>query len=186
MPATTPEINLLKGSGINAKPLGKFLRWTLTYGRYIIIGTQIIVLLAFFSRFKLDQDLSDLHSRVEEKVSIVTALNSVETNTRNLQAKIDILSKLESDRSLYVDILKTLASETPEDVAINQLIFNQNKLSFNGRAITNAGFSNFLTFIRNSQFFNRITLEEINSNTQTNMITFKLSMQIQPLTAPKK
>ena len=87
MPAPKLDINLLAQTNINAKPLGKFLKWSLTYGRYIIIGTQIIVLLAFLSRFKLDQDLSDLHTKIDEKVNILEALAPIENNTRLLQDK---------------------------------------------------------------------------------------------------
>jgi len=183
MPASEYEINLLANAGVDSKPLGKFLRWALSYGRYIIIGTQIIVLLAFFSRFKLDQDLSDLHEKVNNKTSIVTALSSVESNTRNLQNRLDILGKLESARSLYLQVIKTLAQETPSDVSLTQLIFNQNSLSMTGSATTNRGFGDFLTFIRRSGYFSQITLEEISRNSVTNTLNFKLSMQVQPIKA---
>ena len=68
MPAFELDIDLLKQKPIEERFLGRFLEWALSYGRYIIIGTQIIVLLAFFSRFKLDQELSDLHERIDEKI----------------------------------------------------------------------------------------------------------------------
>ena len=62
---TPLSINLMPGRETSFGE--KFLNWSLTFGRYIIIGTEIIVLVAFFSRFKLDRDFIDLHDQVKEK-----------------------------------------------------------------------------------------------------------------------
>jgi hypothetical protein len=61
------EINLLPKEEFEKKPLGKFLVWALSIGRYIVIFTELIVILAFLSRFKLDRDLADLNQSVREK-----------------------------------------------------------------------------------------------------------------------
>lgn len=178
MPASKIDINLLAQADINARPLGKLLRWSLTYGRYIIIGTQIIVLLAFFSRFKLDQELSDLHTRIDEKVNIIETLSSIETNTRKLQNKIQILANLESSRSIYLQIISDLARVTTNEIVINQLIFNQNQLLINGKSGTNTGFSNLLSYLRKNERFSQITLEEVSRN-KDDSLSFKISLQLQ-------
>lgn len=178
MPALELDINLFKESGIVTRPLGKFLRWSLTYGRYIIIGTQIIVLLAFFSRFRFDQELSDLHTRIDEKTNIVEALSPIETATRAIQNRLEIIEKLESSRSLYFLVLTTLSQETPKDIYVEKISFNQNQLSISGKSRTNKAFDNFLTFIRKNGSFSQISLEEINVGSD-NLISFKLSMQVQ-------
>lgn len=178
MPAAKIDINLLAQADINTRPLSKFLRWSLTYGRYIIIGTQIIVLLAFFSRFKLDQELSDLHTKIDEKVNIIETLSPIEQNTRKLQNKIQILANLESSRSLYLQIIKDLAKETANEIVIGQLIFNQNQLLINGKSGTNVAFSNLLSFLRKNDSFSQITLEEVSRN-KDDSLSFKISLQIQ-------
>ena len=61
------KINLLSKKDLEEKALGRFLKWSLSFGRYIIVGTEIIVLIAFFSRFKLDRQLTDLHEAINQK-----------------------------------------------------------------------------------------------------------------------
>jgi hypothetical protein len=65
------EINLLPREEFEKKPIGKFLTWALSIGRYIIIFTELIVILAFLSRFKLDRDLSDLNQSIREKQAVI-------------------------------------------------------------------------------------------------------------------
>lgn len=178
MPASKLDINLLSRTGIAGKPLGKFLRWSLTYGRYIIITTQIVVLLAFFSRFKLDQDLSDLHSKIEEKTNIVEALSPVEENTRKIQTKLEIIKTFETSRTIYSDILKTLADQTPSDVSIKKINFDKNKLTFSATAVNNSAFANFLNLIRRNSYFTQITLDKVLKSVNSESIDFFLSMEI--------
>lgn len=162
MPASKKlDINLLKEGGIGSRPLGKFLKWSLSYGRYIIIGTQIVVLLAFFSRFILDQQLSDLHTRINEKTNILEALKPVEINTRVLQNKITLIKQLEDTRSLYALVSNTLSEKTPDNVIISQLILNQNAMLINGNAQNNAGLSQFLEVLLTDPLFTQIVIEDI-------------------------
>lgn len=179
MPASKVDINLLSGTGIAGKPLGKFLRWSLTYGRYIIITTQIVVLLAFFSRFKLDQDLSDLHSKIEEKTNIIQALAPVEENTRNIQTKLEIIKTLETSRTIYSDVLKTLADQTPADVAITKIKIDKNDLTFSATAVNNSAFANFLNLVRRNSYFNQITLDQVSKSVNGESIDFILSLEIE-------
>ncbi len=179
MSASKLDINLLAQAGFARQPLGKFLSWSLSYGRYIIITTQIIVLLAFFSRFKLDQDLSDLHSKMEEKVHIIEALAPIENNTRSIQRKLEIIKQLETSRGLYFTTLQTLATQTSNDIAIKQIAITQNKLTLSGNAINIVSFNNFLTFIRKNKLFSQISLDQVSKNTDNQTLTFNLSMEIQ-------
>lgn len=179
MPASKKlDINLLKEGGIGSRPLGKFLKWSLTYGRYIIIGTQIIVLLAFFSRFILDQELSDLHTRIDEKVNILEALKPIETNARILQNKLAIIKQLEDTRSTYTIVASALATNTPPNVSVAQLILNENIMLINGSAQNNIGLSEFLEVLLEESLFNKINIEDITQE-DDGSLSFKISLLIQ-------
>lgn len=177
MPATKIDINLLSQVEIQRKPLNKFLRWFLTYGRYIIISTHLIVLIAFFSRFKLDQELSDLHSKIDEKVNIIETLSPIEKNIRITQDKIQTIAQLEKNRTLYLDILDDLAKQTKENAIINRLSFSQNHLTINGKVLNNTALNSFLTYLRKNKHFSQINLEQITIG-QDDSFTFRISLQI--------
>ena len=68
MPAKPIEINLLGQEDLKHTPQGRILNWALTYGRDIMIGTEIVVLLAFISRFSLDRKLTDLKEEISQKI----------------------------------------------------------------------------------------------------------------------
>lgn len=178
MPATKLDINLLSDEDISYKPLGKILKWSLSYGRYIIIATQIIVLLAFFSRFKLDQTLSDLRANISEKIDILKVLSPIVENTTLLQNRLAILSSLETNRNIYTNIIKEVQNQTPQNVIIDQIIFSKDKLTISGKASDNGSFSTFLNFIRTSDSFSQINLDEVGRLTDDNSIFFKLNMQL--------
>ena len=73
MPAKQPTINLIGEEEMAHTPVGRIVAWAVTYGRYIMIGTEIIVLLAFISRFSLDRKLTDLNDEVSQKQAIIDA-----------------------------------------------------------------------------------------------------------------
>ena len=65
MPARKITINLLGERKVGETPVERLLLWITTYGRYIMIGTEIVVLLAFISRFSLDRKITDLREKTE-------------------------------------------------------------------------------------------------------------------------
>ena len=84
---------LHKKSGINLliKPeeelsiSSQFLNWALTYGRYIIIIIQIVVLSVFFTRFKIDRDRTDLKEAVAQKRALIESIGEMETEIKRVQ-----------------------------------------------------------------------------------------------------
>src|SRR3990167_1463025 len=87
-------INLLSQKDFDRTLVGKLLRWALTYGRYIIISTEIIVLFAFILRFSLDRQITDLNEEIEQKAAIVAANKGFESSFRNLQSRTQQINTL--------------------------------------------------------------------------------------------
>src|SRR5690349_13458879 len=107
MPANTVSINLLGDSDTEHTPLGRIVNWAVTYGRYIMIGTEIVVLLAFISRFSLDRKLTDLKEEVAQKQEIIEANLPFEQDVRDLQDK---LSKIKTLKTQPFNALAILTS----------------------------------------------------------------------------
>ena len=82
MPADSIRINLLGQQDLEHTPWGRIVSWATTYGRYIMITTEIMVLLAFISRFSLDRKNTDLTEEVTQKQAILEANTSFETSDR--------------------------------------------------------------------------------------------------------
>ena len=88
MPATI-SINLLGQEDLSHTPGGRMVQWAMTYGRYIMILTEIVVLGAFVSRFSLDRKLTDLKEEITQKQAIIEANSELEQNIRTLQNQLE-------------------------------------------------------------------------------------------------
>lgn len=108
------SINLLPGREVAIGE--KFLRWILTYGRYIIIGTEIIVLLAFLSRFKLDRDFNDLNDRIKERQKIIENFRSIEDSVNQLQSRLSQIKTIEAAQGSGLLALPHIAPLTPPEI----------------------------------------------------------------------
>lgn len=167
------NINLLSKKELEERALNKFLKWSLTFGRYIIVGTEIIVLLAFFSRFKLDRDLTDLHQQVSQKQAIVQYNLEFEKKIRNLQKQLEEIKLIEEKDKLSLTLLRFFEENIPQEVTLNELSFNDNKVSFSGTSLSTSSFIDFLARIRTSNQFSDVTLEDLNKE-RGDFLKFKL------------
>ena len=80
--------------------LGHLLKWALTVGRFIVVFTELIVILAFLSRFKFDRDLTDLNEAVSQKKAIVEAAADFEQDFLFLQKQLETIAGLKKNRPL--------------------------------------------------------------------------------------
>ena len=65
------SVNLLTQDDFSSSPIGKVFLWALSVGRYIVVITELIVILSFLSRFKLDRDLTDVNEAIEKQKAII-------------------------------------------------------------------------------------------------------------------
>ncbi len=173
------EINLLPGDNLAKKgQLGKILAWVLTYGRYIIIGTELIVLLAFFSRFKIDRDLTDLHDTIAQKETVVIASRSFENQVRFLQGKLSLIKGLLASRSAPKNLLSNLSSLMPQDVFLSNLVFEQKKLTLSATALSNESFNTLLKNLSTSALFTDVSLDAIGKAHEGPGVEFKISANL--------
>lgn len=132
MPAKT--INLIPQSDFDQTPIGKILRWALTYGRYIIISTEIIVLLAFISRFSLDRKITDLNDEIEQKSAIIKANQGFERQFRNLQKRTNEIGTVLSNQQDIVGILNHFAQITPPGITFKNFSLSNGSITINALA----------------------------------------------------
>lgn len=139
----------------------KFFSWMLTFGRFIIIGTEMIVLVAFVSRFKLDRDLIDLHDKVQQEESIVKSLISVENRSRSLQKRLFEIGSINQASKNSIAILQEIPALTPENVFLDGLTIYDKGLKIDAKTLSGGGLSDFVKRLRNSNHFSSISLDRI-------------------------
>lgn len=180
MPATKLlrlDINLIGSDDFSRTPVGRVITWATTYGRYIMILTEIVVLLAFISRFSLDRKLTDLNEEIAQKQAIIEANIGLEESIRSLQAKLTNIRTLIIAGSGPATTLKDLAQSLPPDVYLSTLEISQTSAKMTVNAGTTTGIATFLASLQANPRFTDIELGDI-SKDQIQGSQFDLSLKI--------
>jgi hypothetical protein len=161
------NLNLLYPQGVPQKIYIKFLKWLISYGRFIVVGVEIIVLACFGMRFKLDADLADLKEKINSQVPYLESLVVDEAVIKQTHLR---LATAQSTYNLSPSWLKTLneiSSLTPLDVKLTTLTIEKNPtlptLAFKISAQTPSHnmLSVFLVGLRESKAFKDVGLSNI-------------------------
>lgn len=139
----------------------KFFSWMLTFGRFIIIGVELVVLIAFLSRFKLDRDIIDLHEKIQHEEASVKSLSNVEKKSRDLEVRLFQISKLDRESKNTISILSQIPALVPDTVFLDGLTIDENNLKIDARALTGGGLSSFVKRLRDSPHFSDVILDNV-------------------------
>ena len=154
-------INLIGEEEMAHTPLGRIVAWAVTYGRYIMIGTEIIVLLAFISRFSLDRKLTDLNDEIFQKQAIIEANSAFESDFRTLQDTITKIQTLLAVPSTALTALNTVQALLPADVRLESLEITNQKVIANVAAATTNGFSQVVANLQAASVFSQVDIGDV-------------------------
>jgi len=140
--------------------LGKILKWALRGGRHIVIFTELIVILAFISRFKLDRDLTNLGEEVKQKQAIVQASWQFEKEFRLFNNRLQEIESLEEKRGAEL-VLEKIAGFLPQDVYLNDITISGKEVYINAISLSEGGIANFLEGLGSLHLFKDLVLSQV-------------------------
>ena len=176
MAAHVSSIELLPQEDWEKGTIGSLLKWSLTVGRYIVIVTELVVIFAFFFRFKLDRDLANLNEDIIQKQAQVQASAEFEKSFRFLQHRLKTIDDLKHKQLAANEILNSLAGLIPLDVKISNLKVDREKISFNATSLSEAGLATLINNLKNSSAFTNLSLSQINNDIESGTgIKFELT-----------
>lgn len=156
-----PNINLIIKHEREESFSGQLLSWAFTYGRYIIIITQIIVLSVFFLRFRLDRDHTDLKESVAQKQALIESVADLETEIKRVQQKLSSVRQITTNQDFLLKIIRFLQDNTPSDTIFSNLAITTEHIDFTATASSLRSFSYFLKRIQVENKFTEVTIEDI-------------------------
>lgn len=148
--------------------------WALTYGRYIVIITQIIVLSVFFARFKLDQEHTELKEFISQKQAIVASAQDLEKEFRRIQKLLSHISPITDNQDFALKMLSFFQNNMPSNITFSSLSISPEKISFIATAENLRSFSLLLSKLQQNNAFSEIALEDITRQAD-NRIEFRIS-----------
>jgi len=163
--AARRSINLLPKTEFEKSYWGKFLKWSLSSGRYIIILTEMVVILAFLSRFKLDRDLLDLSESISGKVNILEATYPVEQSFLVTQSRLNQAKEVLSFAPIPSDLLNHITDHVPAGMSIINLTaaYSSQTVTLSVNALSEQELGQFAALITQDKTWNSINIQSVST-----------------------
>lgn len=153
----SPKLNLLPADRFEYSKLGRFLKWALSAGRYVVVFTELIVIIAFISRFWFDRQLTDLREQRVQKSTIVTSFKDTQNKFEQTRTMLNLIKSTWDSEGKIADRLSEIQNLTPAEVKYQSILISSQSASLTGFAPDSKSFSSILTlfqFDQNSPFKN--------------------------------
>lgn len=180
MPAKKHVINLLPQQEFEASTWGRVLAWALSTFRIIVIATEMVVMVAFLSRFWLDARNSDLGESIKQKQALVSAQAPFEKTFRLTQKKLKIFAQLSNPDPSLANIIRTIASYFPEDVILTNFSFANNVIRLNGNTTSEISVQQLVANLKSNSSFSDVALTNLSQNSEdgSGILRFSLSISL--------
>jgi len=176
MPARIRNVNLLPPTEFEMSFGGRFLKWAVTTGRYIIILTELVVILAFLSRFKLDYELSVLTSKIEGKVSLLEANSPIEREFKSKQARLEAVKKILTKRISASETMDSIAVKTPPEVKLTEMTINGNEVEIDANSFSEKEMGEMIAALDGDKRWSSVEISSITQGTEK-VIKFRLNLK---------
>lgn len=161
MPAPRVGINLLPKTEFETSFWGRFLKWAISTGRYILILVELVVIIAFLSRFKLDKDLADLADSIRGKQAVLEAAYQAEQNFRVIQARLNAADTLLRSQTNARQLTNIVNSYVPPEMTLSQVIYQRHQVVISGETGLQSALAIFLSRMTNDPTWTSVDLTEV-------------------------
>jgi len=172
------SINLIPQDAFMESIVGKFLVWSLSIGRYIVILTEFVVIMSFLSRFKLDRDLTDVNEAIERQKNVILSYGSLETDFTKVQSRINFIKQKQTNNTI-IQTLTFLEQNIPVDVKLTQVSIQPLSWTIDGSALSAEGMKMTVDQIVQANPKSNVSLSQVKLNSQTRTADFNIKMEYQ-------
>lgn len=157
------RINLLPKDPFMSSPIGKVLQWALSVGRYIVIFTELIVIISFITRFSLDRQITDLNENIFQKKTVIESYGDLEDKVRITQQKTQQYVQL-ADQPNLSEVFPQVTAIIPQGVSLDELTVQPGSIDFTGTALSENSFNLLVNNLQLSPDFNTIVVQSITTS----------------------
>lgn len=161
---------------------GKVLQWALSVGRYIVIFTELVVILSFVTRFSLDRQVTDLNGSIEQKRRVIESYGSLEDDFRILQQKIEDYKQVEQVSNI-AEVFPDMVKVTPIDLKLDSLTIQFGTVIFSGQVLSRSSLNLLINNMQLSDGFSNIVINKIETAGDTSP-GYKFNLRANTRTKP--
>lgn len=182
MPEKNEEksIELLPKKTFEEYSLGKKLTtWVISIGRVIIIGTELLAFSVFIGRIKLDRDLTDLTSELENQIVILENVAEFEEDFRSLQRQLQTIKGLRREQTSTSEVVSLISSLLPQDVVLTSMTLQPDLSYLTVKTNSATAFARTIQQLKNSSQIKEITLTSGRFNAKDSAYHFSLTIELE-------
>lgn len=167
---TSIQINLLKKK--ESKLGEKILFFALHYLRYIIVLTQITVIMVFLYRFKIDQEIIDLKEKVSQKQEIIKITTPLIVEAKTVETKLNQVKELVTKQNHFANTLDYIFSIVPTSIVFDDVSINDLTVGINGGTQTVSDIKFLQDTMLKSGRFKTVVVGKLDRDKETGMFKF--------------
>jgi len=171
------QINLLIKDTFEDSPLGKFLKWAIGAGRWIVVFTDLIVISAFLSRFYFDTKLANLYDDIKQSQAVIGATSELEQSFRFLQKRLSLLAGLHKTEFKSSENSAFVTNVLPPNVVLTDFSINQESLTLSGKSLSESGITALLRNLLLSPQVSQVNISKLamGGKEEIGVISFSIS-----------
>lgn len=161
------NLNILNPQTSQPPVYMRVLHWLLSSGRYLVVIVELVVILGFVTRFKLDQDLSDLDDKIKQQIPYLQSLKQDEVTIRQTQFQLASIKQIKVSNPDYATALLRISQLTPQSVKFNSINFDATKESpkvifrIDATALSSPDMNAFVNALKNDGQFDTVNLADV-------------------------
>lgn len=180
------SINLLPKDQFESSPAGIILTWALTFGKWSVILTQLVVMAVFVARFGYDRKLADLRKDIAQSVAVIESYQEIEKDFLIVQRSVGYAEKVLSSWSTYQMMIQNTERATPKDVWYERLVYTPKSFSMSAYSASLTGFGRLLTDIQHNESFSAVNIGSIEDGAAKGArLKFDISMAVEEANGSK-
>lgn len=176
MSARKNEINLIPQDKFAASNFGRIIAWLLSTFRVMVILVEMVVMIAFLSRFWLDAKNADLSDEIKQKVAVIKASAQLESEFNRTATKMEIFTTNIQNSSSSAQALSSVISYLPGDVIISSISVDPIKTSLVGSSPQEKNIIQFLANLNGSKKYKQATLTSLAINQENGKLDFTMEV----------
>ena len=170
------KINLLPREEFLASTAGRILTWVLTTFRIIVIVTEMLVMIAFLSRFWLDARNTDLSENIQQKQAVLASSLDFEKEFKDVQARLQIFSDFTSGKDQLSKSLNSITSLLPPGVILENISFSNQGIEISGLSVSEVSIQQFTVNLKSDNNFKKVALGNIKTDEKAQALKFTINI----------
>lgn len=131
------------------------------YLKYIVVFTQLIVIIVFFYRFQIDQQIIDLKEQVEQKKEIIEVIFPIVEENNRINNKTQEIYNIIKRQKDFTSSIDYILSKIPQSVIINNFEIDEDRFNFDGISKNPMEIELFFNILKQENKFKIIQLKNI-------------------------